>query len=125
MVDISFLLLIFFVVTSTILKKEADLPMVLPRPGESSPVPALPVWISIATDGAVVMGRDEGAMVMADDGMRELSGHLAMARDAMRPEPLPVMMDVADGASHERFIQVLDCLAGLGIERVTMVARED
>lgn len=124
MVDISFLLLIFFVVNSTILRKEADLPVVLPRPGESEPVPALPVWVSIAADGTVAMGRDEGAVVMADAGTRELSGHLELARDAMLPETLPVMMDVADGASHDRFIEVLDCLAGLGIGEVTMVERD-
>ncbi len=122
LVDISFLLLIFFVVTSTILKKEADLDLAIPPPGESDPVPALPVWITIAADGSVALGKGEGTMPMAaDDRMSELSGHLAMARDAAKPENLPVVLDVADGASQGSFIAVLDCLAGLGIGQVTML----
>jgi biopolymer transport protein ExbD len=125
LVDVSFLLLIFFLVTSTLLKRENDLPLTLPTPGHASAIPALPLWIEVAADGSVSLGRDEGALRVADpsagSSLEELSVHLKVARDAARPEPLPVVMRVADHAAQQRFIDVLNCLAGVGIESVTMV----
>jgi biopolymer transport protein ExbD len=38
-----------------------------------------------------------------------------------RPDAIPVVMNVADNAAQQRFIDVLNCLAGVGIENVTMV----
>lgn len=125
LVDVSFLLLIFFLVTSTIMKRENDLPMTLPVPGVTSAIPALPLWIGIAGDGTVSLGQDEGAMVVADpstgSSLEELTVHLKMARDAARPDTLPVVMQVDDQAAQQRFIDVLNCLAGVGIGNVTMV----
>jgi biopolymer transport protein ExbD len=125
LVDVSFLLLIFFLVTSTILKRENDLPLTLPNPGVTTAIPALPLWIAIAADGTVSLGRDDGAMVVADSSagssLEELSVHLKIARDASLPDSLPVVMHVADHAAQQRFIDVLNCLAGVGIANVTMV----
>lgn len=128
LVDVSFLLLIFFLVTSTILKRENDLPMTIPPPGQTSAIPALPLWIGIAANGTVSLGRDEWAMVVADpasgSSLDELASHLKMARDASLPDAIPVVMNVADNAAQQRFIDVLNCLAGLGIANVTMVDEE-
>jgi len=127
LVDVSFLLLIFFLVTSTIMKRENDLPMTIPPPGQTSAIPTLPLWIGIAGDGTVSLGQDEGAMVVADSttgsSLDELATHLKMARDASRPDAIPVVMNVAN-AAQQRFIDVLNCLAGVGIENVTMVDGE-
>jgi biopolymer transport protein ExbD len=125
LVDVSFLMLIFFLVTSTIMKRETDLPMTVPTRGDAATVPALPLWIDVAADGTVSLGRDEGAMVVADPGagasLDVLTTHLRMARDAAPPDAIPVVMSVADGARQQRFIDVLNCLAGVGIEKVTKV----
>jgi biopolymer transport protein ExbD len=40
---VSFLMLIFFLVTSTITKRENDLPMTIPPPGQTSAIPTLPL----------------------------------------------------------------------------------
>jgi len=125
LVDVSFLLLIFFLVTSTILKRENDLPLTLPTPGVTTAIPALPLWIGIAADGTVSLGQNEGAMVVVDaaagSSLEELATHLKTARDATLPDALPVVMQVADHAAQQHFIDVLDCLAGVGIGNVTMV----
>jgi biopolymer transport protein ExbD len=125
LVDVSFLLLIFFLVTSTIMKRENDLPLTIPSPGVTTAIPALPLWIAIAADGSVSLGRDEGALQVADSSagssLEELSVHLKIARDASLPDSLPVVMRVADHATQQRFIDVLNCLAGVGIGHVTMV----
>ncbi len=97
LVDVSFLLLIFFLVTSTIMKRENDLPMTIPTPGETKAIPTLPLWIGIAADGTVSQGQNEGAMVVADpaagSSLDGLTVHLKMARDASRPD--------SSGASRE------------------------
>jgi biopolymer transport protein ExbD len=125
LVDVSFLLLIFFLVATTITKRETDLTMTIPVEGVPEAVPALPLWIGIAADGSVSLGRNEGEMVVADpssgSSLDELTTHLRMARDASLPEAIPVVMQVSDGARQQRFIDVLNCLAGVGIENVTMV----
>lgn len=128
LVDVSFLMLIFFLVASTITKRENDLPMTIPSPGVTSAIPTLPLWIEIAGDGTVSLGQNEGAMVVADPGagssLDELVTHLTMARDASLPDAIPVVMNVADNAAQQRFIDVLNCVAGVGIEHVTMVDGE-
>ena len=60
LIDVSFLLLIFFLVTSTLLKRESDLAMKLPTPGEGvDPTEAL--QIAIAGDGRITIGGQEMA----------------------------------------------------------------
>jgi biopolymer transport protein ExbD len=125
LVDVSFLMLIFFLVTSTIVKRETDLPMALPSDGTPAAIPILPLWIEVAADGTVTLGRDEAAMALADPAadpsLETLASHLRMAREAALPDAIPVVMSVADGVRQQRFIDVLNCLAGVGIENVTMV----
>ena len=125
MVDIAFLLLIFFLVTATILPEERDLPMTLPNPekGRVENVPSLPIWIEIVADNSVWWGEGASRMEVAnpDDG-RELPDLGEMLRGSMAGGTrAPVMLKVADGVTQQRFTDVLNVLSGSGVESVAML----
>lgn len=128
MVDIALLLLIFFIVATTIMPTERDLAMKLPTPhGESMDV-ATPVWIEIAPDNSVLWGQGDSAMLVAHaDDERELPdlrAGLETAVAAAGDQDLGVMLMTDDSVSNQRFTDVLNCLAGCGVLQVSLVERD-
>lgn len=128
MVDIAFLLLIFFIVATTIMPTERDLPMKLPARNGGSMDVSTPVWIEIGADNSVTWGQGDSAMLVAQaDESRELPGlrsGLEVAVAAAGDEELGVMLMTADEVSNQRFTDVLNCLAGCGVTKVSLVGRE-
>ena len=126
MVDIAFLLLIFFLVATTIMPREGDLPMAIPRDGEAVDRPLLPIRLTLDEDGTIWWGEDSGRIPLRGEG-RELPGLLellkpavASARAAGAGEP-PVMLKVSDRAKQQRFIDLLNALADCDVRTVAMV----
>ncbi|BCX49105.1 hypothetical protein HAHE_30130 [Haloferula helveola] len=125
MVDIAFLLLIFFLVTATILPEERDLAMALPpEDGQRvEAVPSLPIWIEIVADNSVWWGEGVSRMEVAnpDDG-RELPELREMLRGSMASGVrTPVLLKVADEVTQQRFTDVLNVLSASGVEQVAML----
>lgn len=123
LIDICFLLLVFFLVTSTIALTESDLDMKLPTPDGNPPVTAFePLLIQIRTDGAIHAGDLTAMMQMDTDPTARnvplLSGHLELYASAVRASnntPL-VRLDVDFDSSHQRLIDVLNALARVKID---------
>lgn len=119
MVDLSFLLLVYFLVTTSLLAKEMDLPMALPSMAGESAAELSPVSIRVEEDNRVVLhpGQSfEEVVASAEDG-RELSGlrdRLSMLQSVKQG----VQLDVKDGASYQRFMDVMNCLRDGGWESV-------
>jgi biopolymer transport protein ExbD len=127
LIDVCFLLLIYFLVTSTIAPRERDLDLKLPAYAVTSdPQPVIdPMFIHIAGSGGIFTGLDEGRQAMdADTSVRELpllSGALNLYASAARAAgstPL-VQVQADDGATQQRVIDVLNALAGAGISAVS------
>lgn len=124
LIDVAFLLLIFFLVTSTLRATEADLTTRLPTGEEGAAEPTLAVVVSVRADGAVLWG-DELASGPDDrhmGGFRgRLSDHIEVAA-AMQQRPVFVL-DVDEEALHQRLVDVLNAFAH---EQVTdLVMRQD
>lgn len=132
LVDICFLLLIYFIVTSTVMPAERDLPMGPPgREGEGPKIDIEPLLISIDAVGQV--SADQGSQMVpldSDPTARELplledllriyqQGAKASGQDCM------VIIDAADGVKHQRVVDVLNALAGQNISKVTFHDRDD
>ena len=119
MVDLSFLLLVYFLVTTSLLAKEMDLPMALPSMAGESAAELSQVSIRVEEDNRVVLhpGQSfEEVVASAEDG-RELSGlrdRLSMLQSVKQG----VQLDVKDGASYQRFMDVMNCLRDGGWESV-------
>lgn len=125
MVDIAFLLLIFFLVATTIMPKERDLPLKLPTPGVAPVIDGEPVRVTLDQDGSVRWGEGEGEMLVALPGegreLGKLHEMLNISVAAWGRDQPGVMLKVADEASQERFIQVLDAFVDNGVETVGFI----
>src|SRR5690606_13023200 len=124
--DCTFLLLIYFLVCTTVQKRETDLGMTLPASVPSSEMPDIdPKLIRIDGDGIISVGAGEAQITMdTDPSVREvplLTADLrtyAAALKASNQEPL-VQVYVDGAASQQRVIDVLNALAGVDITKVT------
>ena len=119
LVDLSFLLLVFFLVTTTLISKERDLPMALPSDGALESIQLPPLIIRVETDNRVLLhpGQSfEEQVVSADEGheLVELKERLTLLKSVKQG----VQVDVKDGSSYQRFMDVLNCLRGAGWDQV-------
>lgn len=122
LIDVSFLLLIFFIATSTLQPPEADLGMDIGGTGGIVHHDVDFFTIEVNSDGAVV-GNDE--TLDANLEIRDLPqlrdrliGYKAAAD--LSDSKAVVIVKAADEAKGQRFVDVLNCVARVGIEDVTL-----
>jgi len=120
MIDLSFLLLIYFLVTSTLEPMESDLALTLPgRPSPGTHVIDFdPIKIEVNGEGAILI---EGEVLDTNVASRELPLLLdrlrTYAESARLTDNRPrVMIAAADGSKGQRFVDVLNALASRGVE---------
>jgi biopolymer transport protein ExbD len=126
LIDVCFLLLIYFLVTSTITPRESDLGMSLPAANPSNEQPKIePMFIRVDVAGVIYSGVGAGQQQLdSDAGVREvplLNSQLDLYASAARSagsNPL-VQVFVDPGTTQQRVIDVLNALAGAGISSVT------
>ena len=128
MIDVCFLLLFFYILTSKPVKPEADVSMTLP--GTVSQEESLDI-----PDEQRVTIQDNGQVVLNDLSLdepdsRELPTLLATLKrfkesaDANKSEAL-VTVDVGDRAIHQRVVDVLNACAQAGITGVTFAGASE
>ncbi len=126
LIDVCFLLLIYFLVTSTISPRETDLGMSLPAANPSNEQPKIePMFIRVDAGGVIYTGVGAGQQQLdSDAGVRDvplldsqLDLYSAAARSAGSTPLVQVYVD--PGATQQRVIDVLNSLAGAGISSVT------
>lgn len=123
LIDVCFLLLIFFLVTSTIQPTERDLPMQLPT-GMGPPKEDIVVSISLNEEGAVTL-KSGGVVETLDSDTAErdlpkLENRLRLLKMAAEPNDVVVQLNVKDEAQQQRFIDVINCLAGEDITKLAL-----
>ena len=127
LIDVCFLLLIYFLVTTTIVKKEQDLSLALPSQALSDVPPEIrPLFLRIEANGFIYI-RPEGApdeLVEQDPEARVLENlvpRLDLYSSAAKgSNSKPIVQLYVDGeAKQQRVIDVLNALAGAGIATVT------
>ena len=126
LIDVCFLLLIYFLVTTTIQPREQDLKMTLPAAAPSDTPPVLaPMFIKVDTTGEIFINPGPAEeLVESDSSSRKLpelttrlDGYVATAKAGAQE---PIVQIWADGdAEQQRIVDVLNCLAGLEINKVT------
>jgi len=122
MIDVCFLLLFFYIITSKPVKPEADMSMTLPgtvAQEESLDIPD-EQRITIQDSGQIVL--NDLALDRPDD--KHLPSLLATLKrfkessDANKSQAL-ITLDVSDNAVHQRVVDVLNACAEAGIQGVT------
>ena len=127
LIDVCFLLLIYFIVTSVITPREQDLGMALPSStaGTAKQPKIEPMFIRVNAAGAIFSGTGASEQALDTDSsvnelpllMSQLQLYSAAARSAGN-DPL-VQIYVDSNAIQQRVIDVLNALAGEGISSVT------
>lgn len=128
LIDVCFLLLIYFLVSSTIQPREQDLPMTLPSSAQSdSPLDIEPMLIEVQKSGsgfAIIVNKNENLDTAVVGERRKLPllfesltaySNLANANDAT---PL-VQLYIEPLVDQQTAMDVLNCLKGANINSVT------
>lgn len=125
LIDVCFLLLIYFMVTATIQPRESDLGLSLPTGQSSAPSDLDPMLVAIQEDGSIVLNKEEqldaGASLSNRRELPLLKERLSIYKsgaEAANATPL-VQVEVKDESSQQSVIDVINCLKGVGIESVT------
>ena len=116
MVDVVFVLLLFFMASAGARLMEKELSLDLPGPPQSSSMTRGPlIVIEISANGRVVAnGRTFG-----DGASRELKGLREWLRTALESgEKTPVLIRPADDTRQERVIDVLDACAAAQVKNL-------
>jgi len=121
LIDCVFLLLIYFMVTAALVKKEADMSFLLPANVTQTQPVNLPieVTIEIGTDGTVQV---EGLRYSGSDRMlNELVQHLQGLKQiaVSQSSTFSVNLLPERDALHERIIDVMDACAAADVKNMT------
>ena len=128
LIDVSFLLLIYFLVASTLDPKEGDLELTMPPPG-GSPIATtydfdVPL-IEVDSKGRVTMEQELLETETENRELLTLTDRLSTYVEAQqlygKGDAPVVKLEVDDSVSGQRFIDVMNCFAGVGIEDVRLV----
>lgn len=126
MIDVCFLLLIYFLVTTTIQPREQDLKMSLPAAAPSDSVPELaPMFIKVDKSGSIYVNTGpEQEALDSDADIRKLpllKERLdSYAQAALAGGKQPMVQIWADGeAAQQRIVDVINCLASANVKSVT------
>ena len=128
MIDVVFLLLIYFMVASTLERQEADLSFRLPGTVEQTEALELPdeQIIEIRLDGQVVVNEYP---YDRPDAVRfnQLASMLTRFHQASRANKVAAMVTIApdDAVPHEQIIKVMDACSIAGIEAVNFALNDD
>ena len=121
LIDVVFLLLIYFMVTAALIKKEGDIAFMLPANIASSEMVDIPVevLIEITTDGTVEVegmrfSRNDAAL---DDLVIQIAGLKQIAK-SQNSEFFVNILPHQD-AKHRRIIDVMDACHAAGVKSLT------
>lgn len=128
MIDVVFLLLIYFMVSSTLERQEADLSFQLPGSVEQEEPLDLP-------DEQIIEIRESGQVVVNDypydspelARFEELAAMLTRFREASAANKVESIVTIspAESVAHEQIVKVMDACSLAGIEAVNFALGDD
>ena len=128
MIDCVFLLLVFFTVSTTFNKQEADISVALPGTAEQSDAVEIPdeQIIQITENGNVFLN-DLEYDAPTDPDMPELVKTLILFRQTAEANHVPAMITIApeDNVKQQRVVDVLNACTAAKIANVTFAVGED
>ena len=127
LIDVCFLLLIYFLVTTQIIKKEQQLSTALPAVAPSETPPDLaPMLILLEANGSISIKNESGVIELIESNvdvrkLDNLSQRLDLHKSAadVTGKKALVQIRVDGDAVQQRVTDVLNSLAGAGITEIT------
>jgi len=121
LIDVVFLLLIYFMVTASLIKKEADLSFMLPAKVDTNDPISLPIEVLIEVTEAgdimingMVFGQGSG-------NLDDLIGQLYVLKEAADSSASELIVNILpeDKALHGRIIMVMDACAAANVQNMS------
>lgn len=124
LIDVGFLLLIYFLVTMTLMKQEADLSMILPgvSSANSDSVDIDQMMIKITDDSSIFINEelvDSNPNARAVPVLTDRLERYAASAEIAGSEAM-VIINCADETPEQRFVDVLNACAASGIKNVSL-----
>jgi biopolymer transport protein ExbD len=121
LIDVVFLLLIYFMVTASLIKKEADISFVLPANVPQDAMTDIPVEviIEIDPDGTVIL---EGMQFpAADEVLQDLASQIRVLKQVAASQNSPFFVNLLPhrDATHNRVVDVMDACAAAEVDSLT------
>ncbi len=121
LIDVVFLLLIYFMVTAALIKKEGDISFILPANIATNEIVDLPVevLIEIGVDGTVQV---EGMRFSREDrSLRALVSQLRGLQAIAQSQQSPFFVNILPNQEslHARIIDVMDACAAAGVKSLS------
>jgi biopolymer transport protein ExbD len=120
MIDVVFVIMLFFMVMAGAIRAERHLVTALPSPALETGVPD-EIVIEISDDGYIALNEEEVA-IGADTALKQLYMQLDnLQRDAVARggQPILVTIQADEQARYQRIVDVLNVLARAGMTNVT------
>ena len=121
LIDVVFLLLIYFMVTASLIKKEADLSFMLPAKVDTPDPITLPIEVLIEVSEAgdilingMIFGRESNNL---DDLINQLASYKEAADSSRSDLIVNILPD--DKAVHGRIVMVMDACAAAKVENMS------
>ena len=126
LIDVCFLLLIFFLVTTTIQKRERDLTMHMGGiPSTTEKHPLLPVVVEVRGGGEIALNPGVGETLVSNDpndrALEHLADHLENIQAVQGERDIVVQLRASDEARQQRVVDVLNCFAAVGVTTVGLI----
>ncbi|MDX6765513.1 MAG: biopolymer transporter ExbD [Candidatus Methylacidiphilales bacterium] len=126
MLDVMFVLLLFFMVSAGANEKEQELGVKVPGEGKSTipGTPTTPILVTLDAEG-VVFYNGSPVGTPADLELNELRAQLKRATEALADDPPPVIIAPSAKTVHSRLINVLDAASYAGVKKLSFRAPAD
>jgi len=121
LIDVVFLLLIYFMVTASLVRKEADLSFMLPAQVDSSEPISLPIEVLIEVNelGDILI---EGMIFgQGEENLDDLISQLISLKEAADSSASELIVNIlpADKALHGRIVKVMDACAAANVKNMS------
>ena len=128
LIDVCFLLIVYFLVTTTIMRAEQDISTISPGTRMDQPrIPSPPVMVLVREDGRIVLNPGKNELLISNDpderDLPELKEFLETVMVGV--DELPLLLVKVDGkAEHQRVVDVLNVCSEIEWTRVGFLDEE-
>ncbi|PKK88593.1 MAG: biopolymer transporter ExbD [Candidatus Wallbacteria bacterium HGW-Wallbacteria-1] len=116
LIDVVFLLLIFFMVTTTFISVEHQLKVKLPSADTGKGTAAKNLCITLAGDGTILLGDSVTSLSELMDGI---------SRELQKTQDGTVLIKADKSARHGLVVQIMDIAKKAGAEKLAIAATRD
>jgi biopolymer transport protein ExbD len=126
LIDVCFLLLIYFLVATTIQKKEVDVPShFATEPNSLTPLDIDPLMISIHNNGTISCGSEKSAMILDSDPSSRhlplLEAQVGQYKEHLGTRQPLVQIRVEENVNQQRVMDVLNAMLAKDIKQVAFL----